>query len=83
MRAVAVGVHAGVQDGVEVELSCAGLRLGEELLDVLVLDRADPGIEILHLLLDDVDRGDMIMLCEQRRERQTDVARSGYHDVHR
>ena len=83
MRAGAVGVQIGVQDGVEVEPASAGLRLGEELLDVLVLDRADPGVKILYLLLDDVDCGDVIMLCEQRRERQTDVARSGYHDVHR
>ena len=79
----AVGVQAGVQDGVEVELSGAGLRLGEELLDVLVLDRTDPGVEILHLLLDDIDRGDMIMLREQCRERQADVTRAGHHDVHR
>ena len=83
VRAGAVGVQIGVQDGVEVEPASAGLRLGEELLDVLVLDRADPGVKILYLLLDDVDCGDVIMLCEQRRERQTDVARSGYHDVHR
>ena len=73
----------GVQDGVEVELSGAGLRLGEELLDILVLNRTDPGVEILHLLFDDVDRGDVIMLREQCRERQADVARAGYHDVHR
>ena len=78
-----MGGGTGVQDGVEVELSGAGLRLGEELLDVLVLDRTDPGVKILHLLLDDVDRGDMIMLREQCRERQADVARAGYHDVHR
>ena len=79
----AVGAQAGVQDGVEVELTGPGLRLGEELLDVLVLDRADPGVEIIHLLLDDVDRGDMIMLREQRRKRQADVTRAGHHDVHR
>ena len=63
-----VGVGTGVQDGVEVESAGAGLRLSEELLDVLVLDRADPGVEIIHLLLDDVDRGDMIMLRKQCRE---------------
>lgn len=68
VRVGAVGVQAGVQDGVEVEPAGPGLRLGEELLDVLVLDRADPGVEILHLLLDDVDRGDMIMLRKQCRE---------------
>ena len=83
VRAGTVGVQAGVQDGVEVELTGPGLRLGEELLDVLVLDRADPGVEIIHLLLDDVDRGDMIMLREQCRERQSDVTRAGHHDVHR
>ena len=76
-------MQAGVQDGVQVELSGTGLRLGEELLDVLVLNRADPGIEIPHLLLDDVDRGDVVMLCEQCRKRQTDVTRAGHHDVHR
>ena len=83
MGAGAVGVQAGVQDGVEVELSGAGLRLGEELLDVFVLDRADPGAEIIHLFIDDVDRGDVIMLREQRRKRQADVTRAGHHDVHR
>ena len=68
MSVGAVGTQACVQDGVEIELTDAGLRLGEELLDVLVLDRADPGVEIIHLLLDDVDRGDMIMLRKQCRE---------------
>ena len=75
--------NAGVQDGVEVEPAGAGLRLGEKLLDILVLDRADPGIEIPHFLLDDVDRGDVIMLRKQCRERQADVTRAGHHDVHR
>lgn len=67
----------------QIESAGAGLRLGEELLDILVLDRTDPGVEILHLLFDDVDRGDVIMLREQCRKRQADVARAGYHDVYR
>ena len=61
-----------VQRGGQVQL-----LLREVPLDVLVLDRADPLVDLLDLLRNDVDRGDMMVLAQQRRERQAHVTRAG------
>ena len=61
-------------------VQCGGqvqLLLREVPLDVLVLDRADPLVDLLDLLWDDVHRGDMMVLAQQRRERQSHVTRAG------
>jgi len=51
--------------------------LREVFLDVLVLNRTNTLVDLLDLLRNDVHRGDLVMLRQQRRKRQAHVARSG------
>ena len=40
-------------------------RLGQILLDVLILDRGDETVDFVHLLRDDVNGGDPVVLCQE------------------
>ena len=67
-----------IQSGGQVQL-----LLGEVLLDVLVLDRADAPVNLLDLLRDDVHRGDLVVLRQQRRKRQTHISGTGNSNLQR
>ena len=51
--------------------------LREVFLDVLVLNRTNTLVDLLDLLRNDVHRGDLVMLRQQRRKRQAHVASTG------
>ena len=55
--------------------------LRKVFLYVFVLDGGLPPVYELHLLRDDVHRGDMVVLAQQRRDAQSDVAGPGDGDI--
>ena len=61
----------------QVELALPRLCLRQEALDLVVLDGRLVVVDLLDLLRNDVHRGDLVMLRQQRRKRQAHVARSG------
>lgn len=69
--------RGSVESGREVEV-----LLGEIFLDVLVLDGRLPVVYEVDLLGDDVDCGDVVVLCQQGGYAEADVTGAGYCDIH-
>ena len=81
-RVVGAGVGLGGVGGrAEVETSLPRLRLGEEALDLGVLDRRLVAVELLDLLREDVQGADLVALREEHGEGEADVARAGNRDL--
>ena len=58
-------------------------RLFREILfDVFVLDGRNPVIDLFNLFRDDVHCHHVVALCEQGRNAETDITRSGYCNFH-
>ena len=67
--------------GMEIELAGSFFGFAHELLDVVVLDGGLEVVDLLDLLRNDVDRGDIVVLGEKDSQRETDVAGAGDSDV--
>jgi len=67
---------------VQVELTLPRLRLGQEALDLVVLDGRLVAVDLLHLLRHDIERMHLVVLCEQDGQRKTNVTGTGNCDFH-
>ena len=74
-----VGIPVGglpVQGGHQVQV-----LLSQVFLYIFVLDGGFPAVDKVHLFRDDVHGGDVVVLAQQRRDAQADVAGAGDGDL--
>ena len=66
----------------QIELPRSSLRLGKEALNLIVLDGRLKGVNLLHLLGNDVQRVHLVVLREQNGEGQAHIAGTGNGNLH-
>ena len=66
--------------GGQAQFPLAFSGFGKELFDIFVLNRGKEAIQLFDLFGNNVDRGHVVVLRKQNRQRQTDIAGAGNRD---